>query len=147
MVQVFLLKLSQQILPEGDTQHGKIQPKQLNVGNIISNRKQSYNGKYCTAFHIGGNAIQTARTVVNNNNKSHKKAEVTSKLNAFLKSTLCNACEYSSLPAPMPKPALQSRGSRSRSPLPEISAKYTRTDCFRIMPSCDSHRDAGVSLS
>lgn len=38
MVQVFLLKLSQQILPEGDTQHGKIQPKQLNVGNIISNR-------------------------------------------------------------------------------------------------------------
>lgn len=37
IVWVFLLKLSQQIQPEGDTQHGKFQPKQLNVGNIISN--------------------------------------------------------------------------------------------------------------
>jgi len=37
MVQVFLLKLSQEIQPEGDTQHGKFQPKQLNVGNIINN--------------------------------------------------------------------------------------------------------------
>lgn len=67
--------------------------------------------------------------------KVTKKQEVTSKLKRFFKINPLQ-CLWVSLPAPMPKPALQSRGSRSRSPLPEISLSHLNILTWTVSGSC-----------
>lgn len=105
--------------------------------------KQSYNGKCCTTFHIGGNIIQPALAVVTNI-KSHKKAEAMFKWKKAFPDQIF-AMFYKSR---CPPKALESRMNRSRThSTRNFLELLVCSDCFRIMPQYNSQHDVRVSLS
>lgn len=145
MVQVFLLKPSQEIQPEGDDQHGKFQPKQLNIGNIISNWKTlimeivaqpPYRWQYKTTSISSCYQHKKLKK-----KKSRGNVQILQKAFFQIKPLQC-------LKVLLPPKALESRMNRCRTHSPRTFLQLLAcTHCFRITPQYDSHDGVRVSLS